>query len=954
MAWLGLASPAVYAQTMESVELNAVNGNAVIWIHFAAPIAYQKHFPTDSGHTLLVYFKIAPVGASVSLAPREIKSFLRSSQIKGLPLIDVTYEGGGSEGPHVVLRFRKSVKFTVQPGVDGRSITVSVPLSRKANGVNKASGKADDGKVAEPYVLTLFSSFDQVGNLASLENRIKQIVPNVSLYVVRALVLGKQVSFVRLGFFPSKDDALSAKEQLQALYPQAWATPVGSVDRSSASGRGGDQDSSDEDDAELELAPASGLTLSLLKPREGAQSVDKPPAVGRKEDPAKVAPATRSDAKDIERLMAEGKAALAKGDSSRAIKAFETLLSFQEHSKTQEAHELLALAMEGNGQVPMALVEYNLYLKRYSEGEAAERVRKHVAILGSGLQGVNPPETAGVSATISSSESDPIEQFMTEGKEALTKGENTRAIKAFNNVLILPQGKHTRDAHELLGLALERSGKTESARVEYQLYLKVYPEGEASERVRQRLANLVVDTAPVAVLRPSKEKENEKEDAGAGAWSLNGMLMQDYFYGLSQTKVTSTVTGVTVQEPPISSIDQKFLSTRVSLNGRYTSAAYDDRVVFDGDLSHSYLPGGTQQGRVSTLYAEVNSKQNNYLLKVGRQSGSSGGVMGRFGGASLSYRIDPKWRLNVVGGMPTDSIAMGSERKFGGVSMEMGTFAEHWGGSMFFIQQQVDQVVDRRAVGGEMRYFHQKGSAFSLIDYDVYHGSPNLFMFQGNLRSEDNSSYNLLIDIRKSPYQLTTNALMGETVASIAGLMAQGVSEADLKARVKAYSATTRTVSLGAYRPLTEKYQIGGDVSATNTSGTPALGNYPGSEESGTTVTYSMQLIGNKLLFSDDMAVVNLGRSKGKTFVATNLGLTTRVRHSEYGYISPSLRYYRQSTIFGTASARWMPSIRADYTWRKKVTFEFEYQREMSESSAPTQSDQTIRDFYRAGWRMDF
>ena len=81
--------------------------------------------------------------------------------------------------------------------------------------------------------------------------------------------------------------------------------------------------------------------------------------------------------------------------------------------------------------------------------------------------------------------------------------------------------------------------------------------------------------------------------------------------------------------------------------------------------------------------------------------------------------------VNVAAGFPVrtweDAVKVDDERRFAAISVDLGTFAEGWNFNVFFIDQEVADVTDRRAVGGELRYLDQDRSLFALLDYDVFY-----------------------------------------------------------------------------------------------------------------------------------------------------------------------------------------------------------------------------------------
>jgi hypothetical protein len=105
--------------------------------------------------------------------------------------------------------------------------------------------------------------------------------------------------------------------------------------------------------------------------------------------------AAQSDA-----LLASGRSALEAGDPDGAIRAFTKVLSFPEHPGSAVAKEWLGVARERRGQLAHAKAEYQEFLDRYPEGEAAARVRQRLDALVTAQTKLPPrrPSTPGASA----------------------------------------------------------------------------------------------------------------------------------------------------------------------------------------------------------------------------------------------------------------------------------------------------------------------------------------------------------------------------------------------------------------------------------------------------------------------------------------------------------------------------------------------------------------------------
>ena len=105
------------------------------------------------------------------------------------------------------------------------------------------------------------------------------------------------------------------------------------------------------------------------------------------------------------------------------------------------------------------------------------------------------------------------------------------------------------------------------------------------------------------------------------------------------------------------------------------------------------------------------------------------------------------------------SITVDYRRHFYGINLDVGPINEKWSGNAFFIEQRVDDLIDRRGVGGELRYFDGGKSIYSLVDYDTYFDRLNTVMVQGNWATVDGTNYNMLMETRKSPVLQLINSL---------------------------------------------------------------------------------------------------------------------------------------------------------------------------------------------------
>ena len=561
-------------------------------------------------------------------------------------------------------------------------------------------------------------------------------------------------------------------------------------------------------------------------------------------------------------------------------------------------------------------------------------------------------------------------KLLEQARDALTRGDNTAALQILGNLLRLPPNTSSQDAQELIGLAQERLGNISSARKEYSLYLKLYPEGVGADRVRQRLAAMDTPAAQAKLKTPAR-----KETGG----SLNGSFSQHYYNGQSQTDSTTTVLGPATTTS-LTSADQSALINNLDIRARYRSGDWDNRLVIRDSYTASFLDNVDSTNRLYSAYLETADRTGGFSARLGRQPGTSGGVLGRFDGATLGYNLLPKWRMNLVAGTPVDFYPVPYSKQFWGASFDLGLFAEHWNGSLYYIQQTVDDIADRQAAGGDLRFFSPTGSALLYVDYDTLFGQLNIATFQGNWQSSPATTWNTLIDRRMAPTLMTSNALFtapsGSTIPSLLATM----TEEQLHQQAVDNTPSFDTAMLGVAHNLSTTWQIGADVKRYELSAPPTSPSVTTILGTGATMMYTTQAIANGLFRQRDLTVLSVSHLDGIAYKGELLSLSQRMLFQDRWTVDLGLSYYMQQGVpvqtvidpgtgpethsIQTDNTRLAPMLRIGYRWGKSVTFETEYTVDLGTTTVTDQNittgttattDQTVRrSYFMLGYRWDF
>lgn len=547
-------------------------------------------------------------------------------------------------------------------------------------------------------------------------------------------------------------------------------------------------------------------------------------------------------------------------------------------------------------------------------------------------------------------------QLITSVRDSLAQDQFDAAIEKLNLLLNLPPNTYTQTAQKLIGEAREKNGELAKARVEYQLYLKLYPDAKDARQVRERVARLPekAQARTVPQFVPRKKRAEE-------VMTVFGSFSQSYYKGMSHIDAT-TANGLSVTTETLDNTDQSTLLSSLDLTGRKRTETTDTRIVFRDDYKANFLPRSKNDNRLTAFYVEQSTRDHSYLYRLGRQRGGAGGVSGRFDGAWLSYSPVPAWHINGVLGTPAEPVASGFDRKkFSGVSVDLTRLPEQWSGSIYYLEQRAGTVVDRKATGLEAHYFDTQSNYMGLVDYDNLFKMYNIAMFQGNWTTDKGDNYLMLADHRKTPPLQLSNSIPGQTMQSMTALVESGVKMEDLIRDAKTLTATSNLFMVGMTHPYSKRLRLGGDFRVTNISDTGAVGcAVPGScvvpAASGTGNIYMItaQAIGNDLLFKNDLGVASASYIKARTYKGESLTFSQVETFKQSWRMDFSLQLYNQTDNMDVHQVRITPSLKLSYSANQSVSFDIEGGLENTHSTSATRDEKVRRKYFYLGYRWDF
>jgi hypothetical protein len=560
--------------------------------------------------------------------------------------------------------------------------------------------------------------------------------------------------------------------------------------------------------------------------------------------------------------------------------------------------------------------------------------------------------------------------FIAKARSALIQGNFGLAIAELKKAVRLPENSRTPEALELLGVAYFKDRQLAAAKTTFEDYLHRYPSGEGSDGVRQRLQAMETAEAPVpralqgtsigpaGTVGPAYVPGSPQQGAAGGSyWSVSGSLSS--FYTGDDTR--------TVMRDPTLALD--FNATkddyRAHLNTFLTSL--DVSALWGNpDMKSRFRFSGTEENRfgaderniagVSALYLDTSVKNWGTTARLGRQTRNADGILGRFDGAVISYQANPLLGFNVLAGSPVEFRAdapFKDDRYFYGGSVNFGPYYG-WDSSLYAIEQKDRTVIDRQAVGTEVRYSDPTKSAFLNIDYDTYFNELDAAIFTGTWTLPDKSIIRVGADYRRAPYLTTWNAIRGQPFGTLYDLL-KAYTQSDIQQMAIDRTATYQSATIGYSFALSDKLQLNLDFTQAHIDGTIASYNVNGTPDMGNEFYYSAQLVGTSLFTADDLYTTAFRFSDLQDSLNYALNLSTRYNVTGDLHVQPRLIgtfAEGKSTDYTEYTA--MPSVLFSYFLTKDLSFEVEFGERWTWRTQGTTRTSENEFLVTAGFRLDF
>lgn len=553
----------------------------------------------------------------------------------------------------------------------------------------------------------------------------------------------------------------------------------------------------------------------------------------------------------------------------------------------------------------------------------------NVTALTASLQDIAAPEiAAGQMDSLVGDETtnSKVDSLMEEARKSMAAGDTSRAIQIYTKVLQLPGHSRLPEAQEFLALAREKKGQMAHAKAEYQRYLSLYPESDGAARVSQRLAVILAGDRQISQTANTSNPQANGRQPRHSDWRLQTYFSQYYRRDANQLNDQDEI------------VSQSALYSDVNFDARRRGERFDFSSRISAGYRNDFLDddvGSGNETRVSYAYADLADAKTGLRGRIGRQSRNTGGVLGRFDGLDLGYEASEQILLNAVIGSPAYSASDGTDsaRSFYGASVNYAPPLDGLDLGLFFIQQDIDGLDDRQAVGAEFRYFGMNQSIWGLVDYDTSFNELGSAFLQGSWRFASRLTLHGSIDQRHSPFLSTGNALIGQPVLTFAELLEIYPAD-DIRQFALDRSPRSRTYTIGVSSPLTPKLQINADVNQTTVDATPESGGIAATPST-TYRYYATSVVASSLFKEGDVTIFGARYSDSDTARVISLTIDSRYPFGRTWRINPRFRVDRRERM-NESEYEWLytPGIRVQYRRSQKFRIALEAGKQFSQREA--------------------
>jgi len=524
-----------------------------------------------------------------------------------------------------------------------------------------------------------------------------------------------------------------------------------------------------------------------------------------------------------------------------------------------------------------------------------------------------------------STKSDSAEKLLDQAKQEFLDGNYTRVLAIADKIVEIGTIEQTQLAMELAGIVRERQNKFAQAIAIYSDFLYLFPDSKMSAKIKSRL-----DGLQTMGLEPKSRIDPDDRRSADSNWDVHGALSQYYRDDVIKRENSNT------------EIASSVLVTDIDLFATRKTDTSSLVMRFDGGMFRDIEDKETDS-RIGHALVSYTNSESGYQLTGGRQRGTARGVYSRFDGLVYNGLSHSSFSYSVYTGFPvqTSYDDSQSDRRFLGTSVHFSPFSQVEM-DVYLLHQEVSDLTDRQALGTEFEYRRGRGYLLGIIDYDLFYGDLNNVTAIGSYPYSEKLDLNLSYNFRNAPLLTTSNALVGQGVASMEELKAL-FSDEEIYQLAEDRTSKGQNLNIGSNYQIDNRRQLYLSFSYDSIEETIASGGVvesPATDYLHLAADYSIRG------FFDRDDYTSFGLSLSDTTSTSVISLRARTRFPGSGKLryDPRIRLdYRQNHDTNADEDQWIlnPGIKLTYRPSRKLSFEASLGWEYSNFDLPELDDQT-------------
>lgn len=534
------------------------------------------------------------------------------------------------------------------------------------------------------------------------------------------------------------------------------------------------------------------------------------------------------------------------------------------------------------------------------------------------------------------------QQILERAKQLYIEKSYSQAIAHYAVLATLADSATAAWARELIGLCYEKLGRRSDAMASYRQLLKEFPQANGRSRIEQRLRGLETAALDERSLRQTAATNPSRRNYTRGVIGQYYRTVSRSVNGGDSEKVLS------------------LLSTDWDIRSSMQWNGHDLRARINGFWLKDELDTDQSEVEFKRVFVDYHHQGSGFEAALGRQKNIDSGVYTSFDGLTVSYPLTPDLRVSASVGQPVYFSDIYDELDYFFYSAHLDwEINSHWQLKSYYIEQTVNDVTDREAVGARAVYIGKKITSFLTVDYDTAFSEINNILLNSNYAATENTNVNFTYGSQRSPFLTATNILIGQADLDLDLYLQSKENKDNLLDDALSRTALNEYFTVSVNTRLTDRLRLIADYYDSALSDIPSTELLQGlpitTDSSG---EFHSQSLGLQLVFQDfflqnDSMSVGLRRNDGDSSTTNQIYINERLRLGRRLTINPRFSYADvQFASNADSQQQFRYSIALTYRpWRN-----VEFNLEAGNESITTQLSDTRyeSDYIFAGYRFNF